>query len=289
MRRGTARLAALAPGVLAVGLAAFAGHLASGIGGAREGGETISAGGARLVAPEGWRVERNAPGVGGLELEHAVAARAPDGDGLALVGMLPEVLFARELAAAAPDAVRLGELEAYRWRGDPTLLAAPTGMGVAVVSCSGPARAVKRCERAAATLQVPGAKPTSLDTLGFYAGHLHAAIDRLERRHRVAAVRLRTARTRTEQAAAAMRARGAYGSAARSLSDLAPPAAAVRANEALVDTLGDIGAAYAELARAARLGRRPAYEAATRSVERHEAALRDTLGRMAPPAAERQR
>jgi hypothetical protein len=275
-RRVAPRFAAVAPAALAVGLAAFAGHLASGLQGT-EGSETISAGSVRLVAPEGWQVERNAPNVGGLELRHAVAARAPRGQGLAVVGSLPGVVFARELAPAAPDAVRLGGLEAYRWRGDPTLLAAPTGMGVAVVACSGPARAVKRCERAAATLEVPGAEPTSLDTLGFYASHLHAAIGRLERR--------RAAAMRADPTAAALRARAAYEAAARSLSDLAPPAAAAATNEELVATLRRIGTAYGELARAARARRRPAYAAAARSVERREAALRAVLAGMAPPAA----
>jgi hypothetical protein len=270
------RFAAVAPAALAIGLAAFAGHLASGVQGS-EGDETVSAGGVRLVAPEGWRVVRNAPSVGGLELRHAAAARAPSGQGLAIVGSLPGVVFAHELAPAAPDAVRLGRLEAYRWGGEPTLLAAPTGMGVAVVACTGPARAVRQCERAAATLEVPGAKGTSLDTLGFYASHLRIAIDRLERR--------RQAAVRSEPTAAAMRAREAYELAARSLGDLAPPAAAARANEELVETLGEIGAAYGDLARAARRGKRPAYRAAARVIERREAALRAVLARMAPPAA----
>jgi hypothetical protein len=271
-RRVTPRFAAVAAAALTVGLAAFAGHLAAGVQGS-EGSETIAAGSVRLVAPEGWRVERDAPTVGGLELRNAMAARAPSGQGLAVVGSLPGVVFARDLAPAAPDAVRIGGLEAYRWSGDPTLLAAPTGMGVAVVACSGPARAVKQCERAAATLEVPGAKATSLDTLGFYASHLRIAIDRLERRRRAA--------VRAEPAAAAIRVREAYESAARALDDLAPPAAAARANEKLVETLDEIGVAYGDAARAARRGRRPAYRKAARRVERHEATLRSVLGRMA--------
>jgi hypothetical protein len=134
---------------------------------------------------------------------------------------------------------------------------------------------VRQCERAAATLRVRGA-PTSLDTLGFYASHLRVAIDRLERR--------REAAQRADPAVSATRARGAYESAARSLSDLAPPPAAEEANEELVAALRATGAAYGDLGRAARLRRRPAYAAAARSVERREAALRAALASMAPPA-----
>jgi hypothetical protein len=262
-RPAAPRFTAIAPAALAVGLAALAGHLASGVQGGGEASETISAGGVHMVAPEGWRVEREA------------AARAPGGQGLAVVRSLPGVVFARELAPAAPDAVRLGELEAYRWRGDRTTLAAPTSEGVAVVECSGPARGVRQCERAAATLETRGA-PTSLDTLGFYASHLRIAIDRLERR--------REAARRADPAVAATRAGGAYESAARSLGDLAPPPAAADANEALVEALGEVRAAYGELGRAARLRRRPAYAAAGREVERREEALRAALAGMAPPA-----
>jgi hypothetical protein len=263
--RGAARrFAAIAPAALAVGLAGFAGHLASGVEGDGQAGEMLAAGGVRLAAPEGWRVERPA------------AARAPDGNGRAVVRTLPGVVFAHELAPGQPDAVRLGDLEAYRWRGETTMIAAPTSRGVAVVACSGPARAVRQCERAAATLESPRAKPTSLDTLGFYASHLHAAIERLERR--------RAAAARANATAAALRARTAYEAAARSLSDLAPPAAAAAANQELVTTLREIGAAYEGLARAARRGRRPAYAAAARAATRREAALRAVLAGMAPPA-----
>jgi hypothetical protein len=295
-RRGLAAVARIALSALIVGAAAFAGYLAAGVGGGEQASRAISAGPVRLTVPSGWEVGREAAPPGGLRLEHAAAAHPPKGQGLALAGALPDVVFPQELgasvdpAAPAPDAVRLGMLEAYRWRnlegeeGPVTLLAAPTGMGTAVVACAGPAEAMRRCERAATTLDVRGADPTPLDALAFYATELDTTLSRLERGRRDAIGRLRARAPRSAHAASATRLSAAHERAAEALAALAPPAAAASANEALVEALRSTGAAYADLARAARSGRRARYSAAARAAERRERAVRRIVAGMAPPA-----
>jgi hypothetical protein len=295
-RRGPTAFARIPLAVLAVGLAALAGYLAAGVSGAGEADEAMSAGPVRLAAPTGWQVDREARSLGALELEHATAAKAPNGRGFALAGALPGVVFPQELgrsvdpAAPAPDAVRLGTLEAYRWRGlegedgPLTLLAAPTGMGTAVVACGGSGEAVRRCERAAGTLVAPGAEPTPLDTLAFYATELDGALSRLERRRGAALARLQRPAPAAAYTASAGRLGSAYERAARTLGDLAPPAAAATANEELVEALRSTGAAYEDAARAARRSRRGAYAAAARVAEQRERALRQIVAGMVPPA-----
>jgi len=276
--------------VVAIGAAAFAGHLAAGVDRGGRGSEPVSAGPLRFEAPVGWRLEAKATPLGGLPLDGAAAARAPNGHGLALAGILRGVVFPQELggvldpAATQPDAVQLGPLEAYRWRGLEvegdrlTLLAAPTAMGTAVIACSGRGDALRRCERSAATLRTRGTEATPLDALAFYATGLDATLDRLERRRRAA-----LARPRTPATATAERLETAYERAARSLEDLAPPAAAAVANEELVEDLKRAGAAYGAAARAARRNRREAYAAAVRLVERRERELGAAIAGMLPP------
>lgn len=285
-RRHLGALARIALAVLAVGAAAFAGHLAAGTAGnEEEAAAEMSAGPVRLTAPAGWQVAPTAPSLGALPLNDAAAARAPSGGGIVVAGMLRGVIFPQGLgrsvdpAAPAPDAVRLGRLEAYRWRGlegedgPLTLMAAPTAMGTALVACEGSPAALRQCERAPATLRVPGAEPTPLDALAFYASEVEAAFGRLEGRRRAAIGSVSSRRMQS-----------AYERAARSLGDLAPPAAAAEANERLIDALERAGAAYGDVARAARLKRRGAYGVAARRAEGRERELRSALAEMVPPA-----
>jgi hypothetical protein len=279
---------------LAVATAALAGHLASGIGASGAAGDAVSAGPVEVVPPSGWRLEPGSPEVPGLRLENAAAARAPNGDGRMVLAAIPDLVFAQDLghavagSAPEPDGVRLGRLEAYRWRdiragGDGaalTLFAAPTDMGAAVLACSGGATALRRCESAAATLDAPGAEPVALDALAFYGDGVAGALRRLDRMRGTALGRLRAAKARAGQAAAAMELRRAHTAAVGELEALAPPPGARETNDSLAESLGKVASGYADVARAARRGRRGAYAAAARSVERREATLRRALERL---------
>jgi hypothetical protein len=275
--------------VLAVGAAAFAGRLASDISVGAE-GDPISSRAVEFVPPRGWHSSEAPSRVGGLRLEDTVAARDPRTRGLVVAGVLPGVIFPQRLgrevdgSALAPEGVRLGRLEAYRWRDlraggrRVTLVAAPTGIGAAVLACSGPAQAIRRCENAAATLDVPDAEPTDLDALTFYGDGLERTLARLGRRRTDGLDRLRNALSRAGQAAAGLR--RAHRAAGLALHDLVPPAAAVDANASLGTELRGMASAYARLARAAAGGDRAAYRAAARAVRRSEAALQRALGRL---------
>jgi hypothetical protein len=294
-KRKRARAAAfpLATTLLVIAGTALAGYLVGRPPDAARGAR-ISSGTVELAPPPGWR-RATPPRVPGLGLGDPVGARAPRSGARLVAGAVPGLVFPDRLArrvdrhARKPDPVRLGALEAYRWRGlrardarggtQPlTLLAAATRDGVVAVVCLG--SATRACERAAGSLDAPGAGPASLDALAFYGSRLDAAIARLNRARAADGARLGSAATPAEQASAAHDLSRAHRRARASLTEITVPPGARNTNGAITATLGRLASAYRNLAKAARKGDAQRYRSASDEIERWDRALRHDLARM---------
>ena len=154
-----ARMAPVLIGLALIVIAAIAGLLiGKGSGGSDESTPTAdnvnTAGALELSYPDGWQRTDSPPEIPGLRLQSPIALAQDGGAGDALQAgttratgpsLLPGT-FLRTLGEEPPrdDAVRLGELDAYRYRnlrpegfdGPLTLYVAPTTAGVATVACS---------------------------------------------------------------------------------------------------------------------------------------------------------
>jgi hypothetical protein len=288
-RRLRAVLLPIAAALVVIAGTAVAGYLV-GRPHSAAGGRQISSGTVALTPPAGWRRAASPAPIRGLRLRDPVGATAPRGGAELVAGSVPGLVFPDRLArhvdrtAPRPDPVRLGDLEAYRWRGldagdtKLTLLAAATGDGVIAVACTGSATGA--CERAATSLDAPGAGPASLDALAFYGSRLDQAIARLNRSRAADGARLRSATAPEAQAAAARDLARAHGRGRDALRDITVPPGAHDANGALTATLGRLARAYRSLAAAARKSDRSAYTAAGDSIDRWDRALRRELTRM---------
>ena len=190
------------------------------------------------------------------------------------------------------DTVRLGELQAYRYRNldpggfDPalTIYAVPTDKGVATIACQAdPAQAARflpECERAASTLELEGAKPFDLGPGRDYIGRLNGTIDKLQTGRERQLRALKSAKTPGAQAKAAGNIARAYDGAARSLDrgSVSPQVAAT--NGAIAGALKDAGKAWGQVRDGAADADRGRYRAGERAVEKAEARLSKALGRL---------
>ena len=292
--------------VLAV-IGAIAGYALGGSGGS-EGetadlGNSASAGSLALSFPDGWKRAARPPEVEGLGLTQPMVLVPPRPAGARLeagqtdgVGptLLPPAFLARlKSPPSRDDAVRLGSLQAYRYKGlvpegsgdRITVYVAPTTEGVATVACaagpSGAADFASECEEVAGTLELTGGKPLDLGPRGDYAKPAGAALKRLDAAAGPARRRLRAARTPSAQASAAAALQRIYARAGRELS-AAPVGPYERgANSQAVAALRRIAAGYQRAAGAARRGDRGAYASAGRSVRRGGTALRRALAALA--------
>ena len=301
-RRGG--LAPVLIGVALIAIAAIAGLLiGKGSGGSDESQAAAdnvnSAGALELSYPDGWERTDSPPEIPGLRLQSPIALAKGGGTGDAIqagttratgASLLPET-FLRTLGEEPPrdDAVRSGELEAYRYRnlrpegfdGALTLYVAPTTAGVATVACSATAASAEtflpECEEVAAGLKLIQGEPFALGADEDYLAKLDSTMERLNSDRERGSKALRDAKSRSSQAKAAASLTQAYGRARRSLrGDPVSPAvrgAAVSVQAALVRTQ----AAYARLAVAARRGNEGGYAAARDGVRKGEAALKDAL------------
>jgi hypothetical protein len=297
---------------IVVGLAlllAIAGFFVGSSGGGEEEGgadapefaNSASAGPLKLSFPQGWR-EDEAPEVPGLEFQEPIALAAPGAAGAGLVagqteGSGPTLLPASfreqiegELRAGEP--VKLGDLEAYRYRdvsakgfeSELTLYAIPHEKGVATVACFAPAARAREimpgCEAIAATLELRDSEPVALGPSQAYADALNATLGTLNSQRAAGRTRLRAARLPTGQADAATQVARAYDGAVRQLRRAPVPPAAREAHDGIVTALGAAEAAYARLASAARRGDRRRYSLARGAVTRAESGVQRALGRL---------
>jgi serine/threonine protein kinase len=199
-----------------------------------------------LDLPAGWRAGTPRIEIPGLWIRRPVGAVAGEGARSGLIAgeiaaeepsMLP-LTFRRTLRRIpAPERLRLGELEAYRYAGlRPKGMAGlldlylvPTTRGVATVACvaapTDGAGVLGRCAQAAAGLRVHGARPFPVPPRGAFAVAVKGAMDTLIRKRDLLRDRLRYATTRDTQITATADLSGTYKTAARELARirLSPP------------------------------------------------------------------
>jgi hypothetical protein len=176
------------------------------------------------------------------------------------------------------DAVTLGDLDMYRYRGllprgfdgRLTMYVAPTRQGVATVACTATAadRAtfLPACEEVAGSLKLISGEAFPLGADKDYMASLKRTINRLNASRKRDVAKLRKAKKRAGQAAAATALAGHYRRAARRLGRLSVSPAVLDASAAVRSALTRTEAAYGRLAAAARRGRGSAYNEARKDV-----------------------
>jgi serine/threonine protein kinase len=203
--------------------------------------------------------------------------------------LLPESLRRRLGGSPEAEAVRIGPLQALRYRDLPagddggllTIYAVPTTRGVAVVACRFQAAAATafrpQCDGAAASLRLRGARPYGVGPSAAYARRLNAAIAALSRERAVQRRALASAELPGLQATAAKRLASAYAAAADALrgADLGPAGAG--RNEAIRAALARGDSAHQAMSRAAARDDGPGYETARRAAALGDRDLRVAL------------
>jgi hypothetical protein len=262
--------------------------------------QRVAAGPLVVGPPSSWRLAGTAFALPGLRLEDKTAL-APGGsaaNGVFAVGMtntkgatlLPPALLKRlDKAPPRNDPVGLGDVDAYRYadlqvRGFDrrlTMYVAPTTEGVATLVCAAPEAAaagfMPDCESAATTLELASGDAYPLGTDPDYSDKLNATIKKLNAARTRNTSALRKANKAAGQAAAAQKLAAAYRSAARTLAGTdVNPELAVK-NARVVRALGEVAAAYQQLAAAARKLNEGGYRAATKRVRSAEGDLRRAL------------
>jgi hypothetical protein len=222
----------------------------------------------------------------------ALVARPPGrADAGALVVARGDSPLLAKLADAAPEPVRLGDQDAWRYRdvavdaenvADVYVL--EDGDGPVVAACLGPAGAPASvragCSAALTTLRLPAGPAAALGGDAAARHALAGVVADLGRTRASGRRALATAATGRRQAAAADRLSAAYARAAagaRRSGTVGAPGDLPR----LVDRLEETGRAYAALATAARATRRPAYAHARERVVAQEQALQKDLAVLA--------
>lgn len=268
-----------------------------------EGATTVRRDGISLTYPSLWRPLERAPRVPGLELESPLALEPLGGDGEAgLVagqvaqpgpGLLPDSLRERLEGESPPrESVRLGRLEAFRYRGARlsgsdkrfNIYAVEHSGGAATVVCfadEAEADAVlPGCERIAASMQLPGSRTYGVSPNAAYAERVNGAMGTLNEARARARADFTRARTPDGQARVADRLARSYGTAAATLDREQVTPQIRSANGAIVAALTATRDAYRQTGAAARRGDRPAYDAARAEVRRSEAAVERSLRRL---------
>ena len=248
----------------------------------------------RYAAP--WTVARRSMRIPGLALAHRVDLDATKDAGLAvgrIAGEGPALLpatFLRRLqrAPARDDRVRLGALSAYRYTGlrpkgfgrPLTLYVAPTTAGVTAIACYGPRggrNVPSACEKVANSVRLTRGAARSLGPDPAYAKRLDAAIRRLNAGRARGMRRLRAARTRLAQAAAASALARTYADTGARVRRLPPGPDARPAHRELGRALADGRAAFTRLAGAATRGQTRRYGAARRAASGADREIRRAL------------
>ena len=258
-----------------------------------EGTSSAQSGAITVTYPSSWQRSDEAPSIPGFEFTNPITVGPQNQPNNRMVTGLVEATgptllpaaFVKSLGAdpERTDTVRLGDLQAYRYRNlDPggfnpalTLYAVPTDKGVATVACTADqaqaAQFLPACERAASTLELEGAKPFDLGLGRDYVKRLNGTLSRLQRARDGGFRALRSAKTPDQQGRAAGNISRAYSGAARSLSRAAAPPQTASANDAVVGALNDAADAWGDVSDAAADGDRGAYQDGERAVKKAEA------------------
>lgn len=254
----------------------------------------------RLSHPAGWSRASSSAETPGLRLTDPVSVApttAPKGARI-VAGLtkahgpllLPEE-FALRLGKtpSRDDRVRLGDLQAYRYRSltprgsgsTVTVFASPTTKGVVTISCYHAAPADKeldhQCEQIAGSVELQGGEPYPLGPDANYARVVSGVVKALNRRRTSGRSRLRRAKTPKGQATAATTLQGTHRTAASALAKAKASPLDAAADTKLLSALRSASAGYAAMAAAARRRGRAAFSAAAKRVRRADVAVREAL------------
>jgi hypothetical protein len=206
--------------------------------------------------------------------------------------LLADDLTSRLDRVPAPKRVRLGPNVALRYddlrpSGSANALrayAVPTTAGVATVLCAAPTASLRAftpdCERIAQTMRPLAGRAFPAGPRVGYAREVDGALQRLSRVRRDGLARMRAARSRSGQAAAARTIGGEYGRAAATMRRLDVSPYDRRATRDLWSKLGAAQRGYARLASAAAAGDRTSYTAAQSDLRRAEPAAAAAADRL---------
>ena len=229
-------------------------------------------------------------GARGASSANALAAGTTDATGPAL---LPSTFLDRLPATPKrDDAVKLGDLSAYRYAGlrpegfdgRLTVYVSPTSAGVVTVACTATAADAKAflpdCEEVAGSLKLVEGKPFALGADDDYLGKLDKAIDQLNSDRERDVAKLRKARSQGGQATAAATLSKDYARAETALAGTEVSPAVADASASVTRAISSTQSAYNRMASAARNDSSKGYSAASKDVESGEAALERALARV---------
>jgi serine/threonine-protein kinase len=301
--RGGRKLPALLLGLLAVVILGIVGLIVGNAAGGKDedslstavAGPTVS-----LRAPGSWEPATGAgePAIPGLDLNGPIGATPAAADGSGVVAgttdaqgsrLLPISLVERvEGSLPTPDAVKLGKLEALRYRNvkvrgfdrDLNLYAAPSTVGVATLACysvPGDQHMEGICESVAGTLALTKGKPYPLVTPADTEKEIDDAISAVSMGRENGRRQLAQAKTPAAQAAAAERLSTTYAHAARQLGEVDVSPVLGGKVDATRSALTASAAAYSKLAKATRNDEAEEFHSAAKAVDRSEADLETAL------------
>lgn len=266
---------------------------------------TARGGDVELKAPPGWRRGGGRASTAGLRISDPVNLRPGDGADPSLARMAVTAGMAAvtgpELLAPAyrsqPRAnrsqrvpVALGSLQGYRYSGltapgssqPVTVFVAPTSRGVVTLACRMPVVARGRaaadiCGRIAGTLRLRRGKPYPLGPSPAFSRALRKRIGRLVGHRTQALTEMRDASDGGDQATAGEDLAVAFATTAAGLATVRVSPESALGKREVVDALRFGGAAYGELADAARNEDRGAYASDVRLVDESEDVLATSL------------
>jgi serine/threonine protein kinase len=296
--RGLRVLAASAAVVAAIG-----GFLAASNGGGKSAQSRSSLTGSASTRsltvglPANWQQVINIPKVPALELHSPLAVAAPSTGSQLVIGtasarapgLLPDSLLAALGSSPHGEAVKLGSLEAYRYknlkpRGSSGFqtdyvftTTAGTMLGACVLPLHGAGAAGADCERILESLKLASGRNLPLWPSQSYAGAVSRAMSHLNATSSALGSRLQSARTPSEQATAAGELARSYDLAATEVQGLA---AAPAINDTVAASLRQIGQSYTRMASAARSGDRAAFENARAGVRTGLASLQGAFAQL---------
>ena len=267
--------------------------VASGSGGVATGGSL------EIRFPATWRQVSESPAIPGLELRNPIGLNergAPKTNGLSAgvtdatgPALLP-TSFLSLLDEAPPrdDAVKLGQVDAYRYEGlkpegfdgSLTLYVAPTTDGVATVACaagSGAAEFLPSCEGVATGLRLVSAEAYALGADDDYLAQLDETIGDLNAASKKGVAALKKAKTPSKQASAAQSLSKSYAQARGQLAGLTVSPAVAKAAADVRAALKKTENAYSDLASAAKASKTSAYNKARSDVSAGQKALEAAL------------
>ena len=263
-------------------------------------GSSVATGGSlEMSFPGTFRQTPDPPEIPGLELRNPISLVPRDGPKGAALGagmtdatgpeLLPQGFLSRlDEAPARDDAVKLGDIEAYRYAGlEPegydkslTLYVAPTTDGVATVACTagtGAGEFLPECEELATGLTLVNGETYALGADEDYLTRLDAAMADLNASRRKGSKALKKAGTPKKQSQAATSLAKAYANAEGQLQGLTVSPAVADAAAAVPAALAKSESAYRALASAAKNSKTAAYNKARKNISKADAQLDKAL------------